>query len=435
MTSLTWYDESFSSQPVWTHYVSIIRPLTPQITDQAFLFVGVGNQTNPPPPPDGLFIELLTSFTQETGAVAIMISQIPNQPITFPDDPRQLERSEDDIIAYTWRKYMEAPEPKDPNVNLFFPMTKAVVRGMDAATEFCQSQDSTIQLDKFIIGGPSKRGWTTYLVGAVDNRIVAMVPMVISLLNMVPNLHHHYKSLGGWAIAFKPYWDEGLTSRLDDPETVQLAQMCDPYVFIENMTMPKLQIKGGGDEFFMLDDTEFFWNDLRGTNFMWSLPNTNHYLIGWYQDILYNIETFFYGVHEGFEWPTFNYQMSSSSTGGNIQVHVTSGELVNVTSWYCTTLDATRRDYRWIVANPNNTNEGVLREIDWFEEGVEDLGGNNYRVHFDAPSDGTWIGFFITLNFQGPRGRNLQVTTEPNVIPDYFPFLDCSGAACGGDIV
>ena len=56
-------------------------------------------------------------------------------------------------------------------------MTKSVVRAMDAITSICANAESGgITVDKFVVAGASKRGWTAWTVAAVDRRVVAIFP-------------------------------------------------------------------------------------------------------------------------------------------------------------------------------------------------------------------------------------------------------------------
>ena len=40
-------------------------------------------------------------------------------------------------------------------------------------------------------------------------------------------MHHHQRSLGGWSFAFEPYWEEDLTTYLDDPVVDTLYPLFD----------------------------------------------------------------------------------------------------------------------------------------------------------------------------------------------------------------
>lgn len=85
-------------------------------------------------------------------------------------------------------------------------MTKAVVRAMvktrlniymnlklkkkdnrlvikDTVTDFAL-QKGYGKLEKFVIAGASKRGWTTWTTAAVDKRVVGAIPIVMDLANL-----------------------------------------------------------------------------------------------------------------------------------------------------------------------------------------------------------------------------------------------------------
>ena len=76
--------------------------------------------------------------------------------------------------------------PPPPLLLLRMPMTKAVVRAMDAVTDYAQKSFG-VHLEKFVVGGASKRGWTTWTTGVVDKRCAAIVPVVMDLLNLAEN--------------------------------------------------------------------------------------------------------------------------------------------------------------------------------------------------------------------------------------------------------
>jgi PhoPQ-activated pathogenicity-related protein len=62
-----------------------------------------------------------------------------------------------------------------------------------------------VKVDRFIVSGGSKRGWTTWTTAAVDDRVVAIVPYVIDCLNLPASMDHHYRAYGFWAPAVGDY--------------------------------------------------------------------------------------------------------------------------------------------------------------------------------------------------------------------------------------
>ena len=99
---------------------------------------------------------------------------------TFQNDPRKGEsgRSEDDIIAWTWKHFLLYPN--QPDWLLRLPMTKAARLAMDTINSKIQEERKKNRqweeqfapvIDEFTIMGASKRGWTTWTIAAVDKRV------------------------------------------------------------------------------------------------------------------------------------------------------------------------------------------------------------------------------------------------------------------------
>jgi PhoPQ-activated pathogenicity-related protein len=106
----------------------------------------------------------------------------------FANDPTQKERSEDDIIAYSWHQFMET---LDPEWIAFLPMVKAAVKAMDMVQEVLPEHNVSVPSEFFVLGW-SKRAWATWLTAAVDKRVVGIAPMVIDVLHMRPSFEHIY---------------------------------------------------------------------------------------------------------------------------------------------------------------------------------------------------------------------------------------------------
>lgn len=57
-----------------------------------------------------------------------------------------------------------------------------------------------------------------------------------------------------------------------------------------------------------------------------------------------------------------------------------------------------------------------------------------YRAVFPLPISG-WLAYFIEFNFATIENTEIVVTTEANVIPETYPFPDCTSESCYGTLV
>ncbi|MCX5759012.1 MAG: PhoPQ-activated protein PqaA family protein, partial [Candidatus Hydrogenedentes bacterium] len=255
MTSQQWRSAAEVDKPVWTHWLTIVVPKKIN-SKTALIFIGGGS--NKDAAPKGGDVKLHTIATA-THAIVCDLSNIPNEPLTFLDDNKK--RSEDSIIAYTWDKYLRTGGEEWP---LRLPMTKAVVRAMDTIQAFCASpQGGKHKVESFVPAGGSKRGWTTWTVGLVDKRAVAIAPAVIDMLNIIPSFRHHKEVYGFWAPAIGDYDHMGIMDWMETPEYAAMMKIVEPYSYLDRLTMPKFIMTSGGDQFFLPDSWKFYLNDLR----------------------------------------------------------------------------------------------------------------------------------------------------------------------------
>ena len=61
---------------------------------------------------------------------------------------------------------------------------QGVVRAMDTVQSVINDDLGLGNIDKFMVAGESKRGWTTWMTAPIDDRVVAMAPVVMSSLKM-----------------------------------------------------------------------------------------------------------------------------------------------------------------------------------------------------------------------------------------------------------
>jgi len=429
MTSQQWYDDTLSDRPIWWHYVTVHVPDTNNFPDSAFLFISSGANTNSPPDLGSNHIRRMRDMAASSGLVTGVIQQIPNQPIIMENDG--VPRVEDDFIAWTWRRFYDEKHAgiDNPEVLARMPMCKGAVRAMDTMQALVKETYST-DIESFMIAGESKRGWTTWLTGAIDDRVIAMAPVVLTCLNLNDNFHHYYQSLGGWPSAIVDYWNVGFLGLIDEPEARDMALIIDPYNYRQYMTMPKMIISAASDEFFMPDDYDYFYKDLIGDKYIWIIENSGHSVNTGAGDTYWQmLETFYLTVLQNFERPTVDWTKEYTATGASI-VMTTATTPLSVNVFYATSIHPNRRDFRLHIEEGGDT---IRTNVTWIGGPVE-YEGNGYHIEFENPSSG-YLAFYIKATFAGPGGRIFHLTTDTAIVPNNFPYPDCSGADCQGTLV
>jgi PhoPQ-activated pathogenicity-related protein len=200
-------------------------------------------------------------------APVAFLYNIPNQPL-FDG------KKEDALIAETFVRFLDT---KDESWPLLFPMVKSLVKAMDALQAFSKQEWKT-PLEGFIVAGASKRGWTTWLTGASDSRVKAIVPMVIDTLNMRQQLPHQLESFGKYSDMIHDYTERKLVPMPDTPEAKRLWKLVDPYAYRDKLQMPKLLVNGNNDPYWTTDALNLYWDDLKGDKWVVYVPNAGHNL-------------------------------------------------------------------------------------------------------------------------------------------------------------
>jgi len=394
LTSQQYLTSAEVDHPTWKHWLIVVKPDTVK-SDIGFLFVTGGHiGGKPPAAPD----PMLTDLAKATGSVASMLQDVPNEPVTFAGETKS--RSEDAIIAYTWDKYMRTGDEKWP---LRLPMTKSAVRAMDTVTAFCHSDKAgKVNVEKFYVAGGSKRGWTTWTTAAVDKRVIAITPFVIDLLNIEKSFEHHYRAYGFWAPAIKDYEVMHIMDWSGTPQYRALMQIEEPYSYRDRLTMPKFIINDTGDQFFLPDSSQFYFDDLKGEKHLRYVPNTDHSLKG--SDARESMQAFYEMVLSGTPRPKYSWKFEKD---GSVRVQ-TMTKPTEVKLWQATDPDA--RDFRLEKV-------GAI----WTSAPLEEKDRGLYVAKVEKPPKG-WTAFFVEMTFPGIGKYPLKITSGVRVVPDTLPF-------------
>jgi PhoPQ-activated pathogenicity-related protein len=213
-------------------------------------------------------------------APVVVIEDVPNQYLLINSIPKK----EDQILAFTYKKVME-----DPMNNAYLaghlPMVKSIIKGMDAS-EIILAEHG-LNITSFVMVGFSKRGWATWLAALEDERVSAIIPVVIDILNVQKNINHICNSYKNHCPpALRDYQAEGTISSIESNAFASLMEIEDPFNYInlsqysKQASIPKYIINTSGDDFYAPDSSKFYFKSLKGDNHIRYLPAAMHYFAG-----------------------------------------------------------------------------------------------------------------------------------------------------------
>jgi len=395
LTSQTWRTASEVDRPTWKHWLLVVKPDNLAHSTALLFISGGSNKGNKPPTPS----QELIRIAKATKCVVVELKMAPNQPLIFGGDGQ--ERSEDDLIGYTWDKFLRTGDETWP---ARLPMTKSAVRAMDAATEFLASEaGGKAAVNTFVVAGGSKRGWTTWATAAVDRRVVAICPIVIDVLNLTKSMDHHYRAYGFYAPAVGNYSEQHrIMDWLGTPEMNALEKIEDPFHYRERFTMPKLLLNAAGDQFFLPDSSQFFFDELPSPKYLRYVANTDHSMRG--SDAYETLLAWQYAIVNRVPLPEFTWKHEA---GGALTITTTT-QPKQVVLW--TGHNQEVRDFRLEVAG------SIYKSVP-----MEETSPGTFTTRVPQPAGG-WTAYFAELTFDVGAPTPLKLTTDVTVTPNTLPF-------------
>lgn len=379
----------------WKHTLSVLVPHENH-HNGALLFIDGGRNENGNPVAgelDELYITVFSLLAMKNNAVVAILWQVPNQPLY--DD-----LSEDALISYTLQNFREDGDYTWP---LLFPMVKAASRAMDAVQEFSADRLDH-QVTDFTLAGASKRGWTTWLTASQDERVGAIAPMVIDVLNMPVNLDYQVKVWGDYSVQIQDYVDLGIPQSVHSETGQAIATMIDPYSYRASLTMPKMIFIGTNDEYWPVDAVKHYLDDIPGENFLHYVPNAGHDL-GDKEQALRALSAFFGRSLSGGPYPVCNWSVAPSETGVLLSVEATAEELLGAFLWTADSEDRDFRDETFVRRDLNGNSGGEVQ----FSGESQFAGEVQFAVDF--PESG-YRAFYVDLVYPDPNGGAYSQSTR-----------------------
>jgi PhoPQ-activated pathogenicity-related protein len=388
LTSHQWHEY------IWTHQLTIMVPA--ETSDAALLFItGGGNKKGEPRwnGQDDKFAQSLALMAAKNKGIVALLRQTPNQPLYG-------ELTEDALISYTLHQFKEDGDYSWP---LLFPMVKSAVKAMDAVQQFAST---TLKKDvkRFVVSGASKRGWTTWLTGASDKRVVAIAPMVIDILNMPVNLEYQVKMWKGYSVQIEDYVKLGIPQNARSEKGAAITTMVDPYSYRKVLTMPKMLFMGTNDEYWTVDAIKHYIDSIPGQNYICYIPNVGHDL-GDKKQAMASLSAFFGETIAGKPYPVCTPELTYNKKGITLKVKATPDILVDAILWTTESADTDFRNDKWTGKSLE------LKKKTPVITSVQAYPAKGYRA------------FYLDLKYKDPNGGEYTESTRMYVADDDEVFV------------
>lgn len=371
---------------LWKHELIIFVPTT-IVYDGALLFI-TGSSIKDGEPKiakqDDGTSQQMAVLAYDNRAVVGLLHQVPNQPMY--DD-----LYEDALISYTLNEFKKDNDYTWP---LLFPMVKSARKAMEAIQEFSLIKINH-QLNRFVVSGASKRGWTSWLTGASgDARVVAIAPMVIDMLNMPVTLNYQKEIYGEYSEEIVDYVKMEIPQAMNSSFGNAVVEMIDPYSYRNKLTLPKMLFFGTNDPYWTIDAVKHYINDIPGDNVLHYVPNVGHDL-GDKKQALNALNSFFALNLAKKSLPVCKSSVSKKRNKIVVNIKTTPNQLVGAALW---TSSSNSRDFRKVTWNSENIK---LNKKD----------KSTLQVKLEYPSRG-FRAFYVDLIYLDDKGKEYSISTR-----------------------
>lgn len=413
LNSQAWSPQGVVSPERWQNGVDIYIPDSAR-EKNALVVINNGSNNNgsgSPVAPTNFSEEELSRIAVATRTVVIAVSNVPNQVLSYQGVATPL--AEDYSVAYTWKLFMGDTQ-KYQDASLHIPMAVSVSQAFRLAKKELAQQNIT----KFMVTGASKRGWAAWLTALSDPDVDAVIPIAFDLLDTQKSLEHMYQSYGkNWPVAFYPYYKQGIDQQIDTDKFASLMTLEDPLTYLntdmgDRLKIDKYIINASGDDFYVPDNSHFYYGRLPGHNSLRVVPNSTHY--GILSVAEQSLITFVNRFQEKQKRPEITEKVQNSGDGKKVLAVSFSEKPEAVLQW--TARNPAARDFRYAC------------DVKYSSAPVSLSGGERLSISLTTPDSG-WQATYIEATFSDGYVATTQVYITPDEkYPKTAP--PSAGAAC-----
>ncbi|MBZ4767981.1 PhoPQ-regulated protein [Salmonella enterica subsp. enterica serovar Typhimurium] len=399
LNSQTWSPQGVVSPERWQNGVDIYIPDSAR-EKNALVVINNGSNNNgsgTPVAPTNFNEEELSRIAIATRTVVISVSNVPNQVLSYQGVTTPL--GEDNSVAYSWKLFI-GDTHKYQDASLHIPMAASVSQAFRLAKKELTQQN----INKFIVTGASKRGWAAWLTALSDPDVGAVVPFAMDLLNTQKSLEHMYQSYGkNWPVAFYPYYNQGIDQQVGTDKFARLMRLEDPLTYLntdmgDRLKIDKYIINASGDDFYVPDNSHFYYGLLPGSKSLRVVPNSTHN--GILSVAEQSLITFVNRFQEKQKLPEITENVQSRGDGKKELVVNFSEEPVAILQW--TARNPAARDFRYACDIKYNSVPVSLA-----------TGDNTLSISLTTPDSG-WQATYIEATFTDGYVATTQVYITPD---------------------
>ncbi|HCM1964657.1 TPA: PhoPQ-regulated protein [Salmonella enterica subsp. salamae serovar 56:l,v:z39] len=399
LNSQTWSPQGVVSPERWQNGVDIYIPDSAR-EKNALVVINNGSNNNgsgTPVAPTNFNEEELSRIAIATRTVVISVSNVPNQVLSYQGVTTPL--GEDNSVAYSWKLFI-GDTHKYQDASLHIPMAASVSQAFRLAKKELTQQN----INKFIVTGASKRGWAAWLTALSDPDVGAVVPFAMDLLNTQKSLEHMYQSYGkNWPVAFYPYYNQGIDQQIGTDKFAGLMRLEDPLTYLntdmgDRLKIDKYIINASGDDFYVPDNSHFYYGLLPGSKSLRVVPNSTHN--GILSVAEQSLITFVNRFQEKQKLPEITENVQSRGDGKKELVVNFSEKPVAILQW--TARNPAARDFRYACDIKYNSVPVSLA-----------TGDNTLSISLTTPDSG-WQATYIEATFTDGYVATTQVYITPD---------------------
>ncbi|EPI2692887.1 PhoPQ-activated protein PqaA family protein [Salmonella enterica subsp. enterica serovar Infantis] len=399
LNSQTWSPQGVVSPERWQNGVDIYIPDSAR-EKNALVVINNGSNNNgsgTPVAPTNFNEEELSRIAIATRTVVISVSNVPNQVLSYQGVTTPL--GEDNSVAYSWKLFI-GDTHKYQDASLHIPMAASVSQAFRLAKKELTQQN----INKFIVTGAYKRGWAAWLTALSDPDVGAVVPFAMDLLNTQKSLEHMYQSYGkNWPVAFYPYYNQGIDQQVGTDKFARLMRLEDPLTYLntdmgDRLKIDKYIINASGDDFYVPDNSHFYYGLLPGSKSLRVVPNSTHN--GILSVAEQSLITFVNRFQEKQKLPEITENVQSRGDGKKELVVNFSEKPVAILQW--TARNPAARDFRYACDIKYNSVPVSLA-----------TGDNTLSISLTTPDSG-WQATYIEATFTDGYVATTQVYITPD---------------------